>query len=78
MVPKPREILMRNPDRDVVIALDEVNWAIEKDTYEICFHVGLEHDILVSPILYSRKEMGDELTKITPFFRNIEKEGILL
>ena len=25
-------------DRDVVIALDEVNWAIEKDIYEICFH----------------------------------------
>lgn len=65
-------------DLDVVIVLQAVNWQIEKDVYEMCFYVGLEHDIVISPIVYSREEIEDSLTRITPFYQTVEAEGILL
>lgn len=65
-------------DMDVLIVLKEVNWAIEKDIYEICFYIGLEHDILISPVVYSNSEINDKLTQATPFFKTVEKEGIMI
>jgi len=39
-------------DLDVVLILNEVNWPIEKDIYELCFYIGLKYDLLISPIVY--------------------------
>ncbi len=75
---KARGDFDKESDIDVAIALEDVDWAIEKDIYEICFYVGLEHNLLISPILYSKKEIDDALTRATPFFKTIEREGILL
>lgn len=68
----------KESDIDVVIVLNEVNWAIEKDIYELCFYASLKYDILISPIIYSKREIDDKFTKATPFFRTIEKEGIII
>jgi predicted nucleotidyltransferase len=68
----------KESDIDVVIVLDNVNWDIEKQVYELCFHVGLEYDVLISPIIYSVQETNDTLIKTTPFFMSVEKEGVAL
>jgi len=68
----------KESDIDVVMVLDNVNWDIEKQVYELCFHIGLEYDVLISPIIYSFEETNDSLTKATPFFMTVEKEGVAL
>jgi predicted nucleotidyltransferase len=68
----------KESDIDVVIVLDNVNWDIEKQVYELCFHIGLEYDVLISPIIYSVQETNDTLIKATPFFMSVEKEGVVL
>jgi predicted nucleotidyltransferase len=65
-------------DLDVVIVLDELNWEIEKDIYEICFYTGLKYDILISPIVYSDDKINNKLLQATPFYKVVEKEGLLI
>ena len=66
----------KESDIDVVIVLDNVNWDIEKQVYELCFHIGLEYDVLISPIIYSVQETNDTLIKATSFFMTVEKDGV--
>jgi predicted nucleotidyltransferase len=75
---KARGDFEKESDLDLAIALENVDWNVERDIYEMCFYVGLEHDLLISPILYSKKEIEDSLTRATPFFKTLEREGIPL
>ncbi len=65
-------------DIDIVIVLKNVEWDVEKDIYEKCFYLGLKYDIVISPIIYSEKDINDKLTQITPFYKTVETEGILI
>lgn len=65
-------------DIDLLIVLDNYDWKIENEIYEICFEIGLEYDVLLSPVIFSKKEFDDNLTKITPFYKIVAKEGLLL
>jgi len=65
-------------DIDIVIVLKDVDWDIERDIYEKCFYLGLKYDTLISPIIYSEKDINDSLTRVTPFYRTVEAEGILI
>lgn len=75
---KARGDFDKESDIDIVIVLKEVNWNIEKDIYELCFYIGLKYDVLIFPIIYSKRESDDKLIKATPFFSAVEKEGILI
>lgn len=64
-------------DVDIVILLDK-----DKITYEDqrrisspLYRIELETGILISPNFYSKNKWG---TRITPFFENVSREGILL
>ena len=63
-------------DLDVAIAIEDMDWEIEKSIYEICFYAGLEHNALISPVVYSGHELSQERTRFTPFFKHLEQEGI--
>ena len=65
-------------DIDIVIALENADWDIERDIFETCFYLGLKYDIVISPIIYSEKDINDTFTRITPFYRTVESEGILI
>jgi predicted nucleotidyltransferase len=65
-------------DIDVLFVLDTLNWEAERSVFEICFHASLRHDILLAPLVMSRAETESPLTQATPFFQNVEKEGVLL
>lgn len=65
-------------DIDVLIVLDTLDWAIEKDICELCFTIGLAHDLLIAPMVYSKNETASTLIKATPFYKTAQKEGIAL
>ncbi|MEI6125178.1 MAG: nucleotidyltransferase domain-containing protein [Pseudomonadota bacterium] len=65
-------------DIDVLIVLDTLDWATEKDVYELCFTTGLAYDVLIAPMVYSKNEMASNLVKATPFYLTVQKEGIAL
>ena len=66
----------KGSDIDVIIALKEVNWIIEKDVYEICYYVGLKHEVVISPVVYSEDEINDKRTKVSSLFMAIERDGL--
>lgn len=63
-------------DIDVFIVINKCDWNIEKDIYEICFEIGLKYDVLLSPVVYSQDEIEDKVIQATPFYKNVEKEGL--
>ncbi|HIJ80284.1 MAG TPA: hypothetical protein HPP76_01085 [Desulfuromonadales bacterium] len=65
-------------DLDVLFVLDTLNWESERSVFEICFYASLRHDILLSPIVMSRAETESPLTRMSSFFQNVEKEGVLV
>ena len=65
-------------DIDLLIVLENYDWKAENEIYEICFEIGLEYDVLLSPVIFSKKEFDDKLTKITPFYKVVVKEGLQL
>ncbi len=65
-------------DVDLLIVLENYDWKIENEIYEICFEIGLEYDVLLSPAIFSRKEFDDKLTRITPFYKIVAEEGLPL
>lgn len=65
-------------ESDIVIVLKYVDWDIEKDIYETCFYLCLKYDVVISPIIYSEGDINDTFTRITPFYRTLESEGILI
>ncbi len=73
---KARGDFDKESDLDLFIVLDRLNWKIEKEIYEICFEIGLEYDLILCPVLFSREETKDSLTRITPFYQIVRKEGI--
>jgi predicted nucleotidyltransferase len=65
-------------DIDVLIVLEEFDWETEKAVSHLCFEINIEYGVLLVPVLYSRAEYESELTKVTPFYQNVRKEGVLV
>jgi predicted nucleotidyltransferase len=67
----------RESDIDVLIVLkDEFDWRTKRAVYDVCFDIGLEYDVLLQPVVYSLTRYNSPLIQATPFYRNVEKEGI--
>jgi predicted nucleotidyltransferase len=65
-------------DIDVLIVLEEFDWETEKAVSHLCFEINIEYGVLLVPVLYSRAEYESDLTKVTPFYQNVRKEGVLV
>lgn len=63
-------------DVDIAVILNEVDQATEQRVFDICFEIGLEHDLLLAPIVLSVSETTSSKHRITPFFKILEQEGI--
>ncbi len=66
----------RESDIDVLIVLDSYDWETQKAIYGLCFDIGLEHGVLLAPVLYSRAEYLSPRTRATSFYRNVVREGL--
>ena len=65
-------------DVDVLFVLESLDWETERSVYEICFHASLRHDTLLAPVVMSREEAESPLTRATPFYQTVEREGVPL
>ncbi len=65
-------------DLDVVIVLKDLTWPLEKSIYELCYALSVQYDVLISPVLFSSREISDRFIQITPFYKAVQQEGMLL
>jgi uncharacterized protein len=63
-------------DIDVLIVLEELNREISKQVSALCCDLSVDHHVVIAPILYSLSEFTTARTRITPFYRNVEREGV--
>jgi predicted nucleotidyltransferase len=68
----------QDSDIDVLVVVNQGSLAIEDLVLDIAFDVNLKHDVYISPKVITRATLEDPIWKITPFFRNLAKEGIPL
>ncbi len=65
-------------DVDLVVVVREHNWQTDFRIYGVCFRIGLAHDVLLTPVIYSRAEYESDLTRATPFYRAVAAQGVSL
>ena len=63
-------------DIDVLIILKDINREIRKRVSVLCCDLSIDHHVVITPILYSLSEFNSGRTRVTPFYRNVEREGV--
>jgi len=66
-------------DIDVLILLEKekISWEDEKKILFPLYNIEFETGTIISPLVISRKEW-EEKHRITPFFENVNSEGVVL
>jgi predicted nucleotidyltransferase len=66
----------KESDIDVLVVLEAYDWETRKAVSRLCFDINIEYGVLLVPVLFSRAEFGSDLTKVTPFYRAVVREGV--
>ena len=66
-------------DIDILVLLDKdkITFDDRKRIGYPLFDIQLENDILITPMIYARNTWDTKL-RITPFYKNVTREGIVL
>ena len=73
---KARGDAHRESDIDVLVVLEDCNWAIRKAVSALCFDLDLEFGVLISPVIYTRARLNSPLVRIAPFYQAVVREGV--
>jgi len=67
-------------DLDIAVIVDKKGSALEKELEEIAYQVMWEYDFkpLISLKLFSKSDFNQALRNGFSFYRNVEREGIVL
>ena len=71
----------REPDSDydiLVITPASLGSPDEDRIYDAAYDLELEHNIIFSLIFMSVEEWNSPLSKVSPYHRNVESEGVLI
>ena len=63
-------------DIDVLIVLEDVDRDVRKRVSVLCCDLSIDCHVVITPILYSLAEFNSGRTRVTPFYRNLEREGV--
>jgi len=63
-------------DIDVLVVLENCDWATEKAVYDLCLDVGFDHHVFIAPLLYSRADYESSLTRATDIYESVAREGV--
>jgi predicted nucleotidyltransferase len=67
----------RESDIDVIVVLrDEFDWRTKHAIFDICFDIGLDHDVLLQPVIFSQAEYDKPVARVTPLMLAVEQEGV--
>jgi uncharacterized protein len=62
-------------DLDVFIEIETVTKHIKRIIQDSAWEIGLNHSIVITPVISSRQEIEDTI-KFSPFLQNVQREGI--
>lgn len=65
-------------DIDIFITISQRTPHIEDQILDIAFDLGLKYGVYISPRVVSVAVLEDPVWKVTPFLRNVDREGLLL
>jgi len=65
-------------DIDMLIVLEDLDRETRKRVSVLCCDLSIDCHTVISPILYSRTEFTSDLTRITPFYQNVEREAVTI
>jgi len=71
----------RQPDSDYdILVLTPVSLGSKEEDriYDVLYDLELEHNIIFSLIFMSVEEWNTPLSKVSPYHRNVEREGVLI
>ena len=63
-------------DIDIMIELEEEGRNVRWDIYNMVAEINVSYGCVISPILFSRRELEDGKMNDTPIYRRVAKEGI--
>jgi predicted nucleotidyltransferase len=63
-------------DIDLFIVVSEKTAEVESLILDKAFEIDLKHDVYISPRIVSASVLKDPVWKITPFIKNIERDGV--
>jgi predicted nucleotidyltransferase len=63
-------------DMDLFIEVELVTSQIRRLIHDVTWEIGFDHDIVISPVIFSRQEVEDDPFKYSPFLRIVREEGI--
>ena len=67
----------RESDIDVLVVLrGEFDWRTKRAIYDVCFNIGLEHDVLLQPVVFSESNYESPRFRVTPLLQNVAAEGV--
>jgi uncharacterized protein len=67
----------RESDIDLLVILAlRPDWRTKRRIYRLCFEVGLEHDVLLQPVIFSESDYASARFRITPLLQNVAAEGV--
>ena len=63
-------------DIDVVIVVEDCDWARKRSIFRLCYELSLKHDVLLAPLVFSRERFYSDRNRTTPFYQNVQAEGV--
>jgi len=68
-----------NSDIDLLIVSDELlHWRDEKAIIDTLFDIGMQHDVIFSPLYVSKDEWRSDIFKQFHIYKEIQKDGALV
>jgi predicted nucleotidyltransferase len=66
----------KESDIDVLVVLEDYDWDTKMAVVDLCTDISIDSGVLLAPVIYSATEFGSDLTKATPFYQAVMKEGV--
>jgi len=75
---KARGTDVSGSDLDVMIVVEDYSPAVESEIDDLVFEINLEHDCLITPLLFGREELEAGALAESPIYKKAMEEGISL
>jgi uncharacterized protein len=64
-------------DVDLIVVLsDRPDWRAKREIYYRASKIGLEHDVLLQPVVFAEADFQSSRFRVTPLLRNVAAEGV--
>lgn len=75
---RAREDADEYSDMDAFIEVEHLSKKLENKIYHIAWKTGLEHLVLISPLIFTRYEIEKSPLRVSPIVINIMEEGMVI